>query len=117
MKASSARNGRPPQDVAEARSFRRAAGLILLFNGLLVAWVLLKPGSDRMLALVVNAAQFVGPLLALPLCFSGLLRLVWRRGVSQTDVEPAETRGQRWAPVLLGLGILSWFFGQMVFTY
>src|SRR3712207_7528411 len=56
----------------------------LLFNGLLVAWVLLKPGSDRMLALVVNTAEFVGPLLALPLCFGGLLRWRrWRRGVSQ----------------------------------
>jgi len=118
MKAGAARNGRPPsQDVAEARSFRRAAGLILLFNGLLVAWVLLKPGSDRMLALVVNTAEFVGPLLALPLCFAGLLRPVWRRGESQTDVEPAVTIRQRWAPVLLGLGIMSWVLGQAIFTY
>jgi serine phosphatase RsbU (regulator of sigma subunit) len=93
--------------------------LILLFNGLLVACVLLKPGSDRMLAAVVNSAQFVGPLLALPLCFGGLLRRrKWRRGASQTDVGPAAvTIGQRWAPVLLGMGILSWVFGQMVFTY
>jgi serine phosphatase RsbU (regulator of sigma subunit) len=119
MKAGAARNGRPPpQDGAEApRSFRRAAGLILLFNGLLVAWVLLKPGSDRMLALVVNTAEFVGPLLALPLCFGGLLRRLWRRGESQTDVEPAVTTRQRWAPVLLGLGIISWVLGQATFTY
>ena len=27
------------------------------------------------------------------------------------------TRGQRWAPVLLGLGILSWVLGQVIFTY
>src|SRR5215211_4361874 len=118
MNAGAARNGRPPpQDVAEARSFRRAAGLVLLFNGLLVAWILLAPGSDRMLALVVNTAEFVGPLLALPLCFGGLLRRLWRRGESQTDVEPAVTRGQRWAPVLLGMGILSWVLGQAVFTF
>ena len=118
MKAGAARNGRPPsQDVGEARSFQRAAGMILLFNGLLVAWVLLKPGSDRMLALVVNTAEFVGPLLVLPLCFGGLLRRVWGRGDSQTDVEPAVTRGQRWAPVLLGLGIISWVLGQAIFTY
>src|SRR5215212_3719976 len=115
MKAITARNGRPPQDSAEARPLRRAAGMIILFNGLLVAWVLLKPGSDRMLAAVVNAAEFVGPLLALPLCFGGLLRPMWRRGDSQTDVEP--TIGQRWAPILLGLGITSWVFGQAVFTY
>jgi serine phosphatase RsbU (regulator of sigma subunit) len=91
--------------------------MILLFNGLLVAWVLLKPGSDRMLALVVNTAEFVGPLLALPLCFGGLLGPVWRRGESQTDVEPAVTIRQRWAPVLLGLGIISWVLGQAIFTY
>src|SRR5215210_8646751 len=117
IKVGAARNGRPPQDGAEARPLRRAAGLIVLFNGLLVAWILLAPGSDRMLALVVNTAEFVGPLLALPLCFGGLLRRLWRRGESQTDVEPAVRRGQRWGPVLLGLGIVSWVLGQALFTY
>jgi serine phosphatase RsbU (regulator of sigma subunit) len=117
-KAATARNGRPPQDGgAETRPLRRPAGLILLFNGLLVAWVLLKPGSDRMLALVVNAAEFVGPLLALPLCFGGLLKWKWRRGVSGPDVGPAVASAQRWAPILLGLGIVGWVLGQMVFTY
>src|ERR687893_694295 len=115
--AATAGDGRPPQGGPEARALWSAAGLILLFNGLLVAWVLLKPGSDRMLALVVNTAEFVGPLLVLPLCFGGLLGPVWRRGESQTDVEPAVTRGQRWAPVLLGLGIISWVLGQAIFTY
>src|ERR687897_400391 len=115
--AATAGDGRPPQDGPEARALRRAAGLILLFNGLLVAWVLLKPGSDRTLALVVNTAQFVGPLLALPLCFGGLLRWKWRRRVSQPDVGPTVTRGQRWAPVLLGMGIVSWVLGQAIFTY
>ena len=99
------------------RPLWRAAGLILLFNGLLIAVVLLKPGSDVTLALVVNTAQFIGPLLALPLCFGGLLRRVWGRGASQAHIGPAVTRGRRWAPVLLGLGILSWALGQMVFTY
>src|SRR5215210_703231 len=118
IKVGAARNGRPPQDGAEARPLRRAAGLIVLFNGLLVAWILLAPGSDRMLALVVNSAEFVGPLLALPLCFGGLLRRMWGRGVSQTDVRTAAvTIGRRWAPVLLGLGILSWVLGQALFTY
>src|SRR5829696_6962634 len=88
MTASSPRNRRPPQDGAAARAFWRAAVLVLLFNGLLVAWVLLEPGSDAMLALVVNSAQFVGPLLVLPLCFGGLLRRMWGPGASQTDVGP-----------------------------
>jgi PAS domain S-box-containing protein len=118
MKASTTQNQRPPLDGAEARPLRRAAGLILLFNGPLVALVLLNPISDATLALVVNAAQFIGPLLAaLPLCFGGLLGLVWRRRTPQAHLAPGVTRGQRWAPVLLGLGILSWSLGQMIFTY
>jgi serine phosphatase RsbU (regulator of sigma subunit) len=107
----------PTQDGASARPLWRPAGLILLFNGLLVAWVLLKPGSDRMLALVVNAAEFVGPLLVLPMCFGGLLRWKWRRGVSGPDASPAVTNARRWVPILLGLGILSWVLGQATFTY
>jgi PAS domain S-box-containing protein len=114
MKESTARNRRQPPEVAVARPLRRAAGLILLFNGLLVALVLLEPVDDATLALVVNTAQFVGPLLAVPLCFGGLLRRMWGRGDS---VGPALTRGQLWAPVLLGLGILCWVLGQSIFTY
>jgi PAS domain S-box-containing protein len=117
MTVGTARNGRPPRDSANARAFWRAAGLILLFNGLLVGVVLFKPISDATLALVVNAAQFVGPLLVVPLCFGGLLRRMWGRGTSQAPVESAVTRGRRWAPVLLGVGILSWVLGQAIFTY
>src|SRR5215203_3453510 len=117
IRAGTARNGRSLQDGAGAHPLRRAAAMILLFNVLLVAWIVLKPGSDRLLAAVVNAAQFVGPLLVVPLCFGGLLR--WKRqGTSQMVVgPPTPRRGQRWAPVLLGLGILSWVVGQAVFTY
>src|SRR5215208_4331730 len=117
MTASTARNRRPPHDGAEARPLRRAAGLVLLFNCLLIALVLLKPGSDATLALAVNTAEFIGPLLVVPLCFGGLLRRMWGRRTSEARVGPSVTRGQRWAPVLLGLGILSWVFGQAIFTY
>ena len=117
MTAGSARNGRPPQDRAKARAFWRAAVLVLLFNGLLVVCVLLKPGTDAMLALVVNTAEFVGPLLVVPLCFAGVLGWMWGPPTSQAHGGPPVTRGQRWAPILLGLGILSWVLGQMIFTY
>src|SRR5215204_1030131 len=117
MTAGTARNGRPPQDSAKARAFWRAAGLVLLFNGLLVAVVLFKPVSDATLALVVNTAEFIGPLLVVPLCFGGLLGRMWGRGASQARLGTAVTRGRRWAPVLLGLGILSWVLGQAIFTY
>src|ERR671912_2834128 len=116
MKASTPRN-RPPQDSAEMRPLWRATGLVLLFNGLLVVWVLFKPGTDAMLALVVNTAEFVGPLLVVPLCFAGVLRWMWGPPTSQAPGGLPVTRGQRWAPVLLGLGLLSWVLGQMIFTY
>src|SRR5918993_1194244 len=117
MKACTSENRRPRQDGVEMRPLWRAAGLVLLFNGLLVAVVLFKLGSDATLALVVNTAEFVGPLLVVPLCFGGLLGRMWGRGASQARVGPAVTRGRRWAPVLLGLGILSWVLGQAIFTY
>src|SRR5215211_4882043 len=117
MTAGTTRNGRPPRGSAEARAFWHAAGMILLFNGLLLAWVLLKPGGDRLSAIVLNAAGFVGPLLVLPLCFGGLLRPMWRREASRTDNEPTVITGQRWAPILLGMGIICWIFAQMLFTY
>src|ERR687889_726043 len=118
MKASTSENKRSPQDGVEMRPLWRAAGLVLLFNGLLVGVVLFKPLSDATLALVVNAAQFVGPLLVVPLCFGGLLRWMWGPGTSQAPLGPAVTRGgRRWAPVLLGLGVLSWVLGQAIFTY
>src|SRR5919107_416752 len=117
IRAGTAGNGRSPQDGVGAHPLRRVAAMILLFNVLLVAWIVLKPGGDRLLAAVVNAAQFVGPLLAVPLCFGGLLRWKWQ-GTSQMVVgSPTPRRGQLWAPVLLGLGILSWVVGQAVFTY
>ena len=117
MRTATRHEGRSIWGSAEVRSLLwRIASLILLFNGLLAAWVLLKPGSDAVVAIVVNVAEFVGPLLVLPLCFGGLRRL-WRRGTSRTDNGTAVTIGQRWAPVLLGIGILSFAFGQMVFTY
>src|SRR5215207_9844565 len=118
MRTAPKHEGRLVRGAAQARSLLWGiASLILLFNALLVAWVLLKPASDAVVALVLNVAEFVGPLLVLPLCFGGLRRL-WRRGTSRTDKGTAvSTIGQRWAPVLLGIGILSFAFGQIVFTY
>src|SRR5215211_3984166 len=117
MNAGATRNGRSPRDSAEAHAFWRAAALILLFNILLVAWMLLKPRGDRVAAVVLNAAGFVGPLLVLPLCFGGLLRPMWRREASLTDNVPTVITGQRWATILLGMGIICWIFAQMLFTY
>ena len=48
-------------------------GLTLLFNGMLVAWLLLRPGHHALVAAVDNGAQCVGPLLVLLLCMRGAL--------------------------------------------
>jgi serine phosphatase RsbU (regulator of sigma subunit) len=117
MKADTTRNGRSPQTGAEEPRLRRAAALILLFNGLLLAWALFEPAGNRVSAIVVNVAGFVGPLLVLPLCFGGLLAWVWRRGASRTYNQPAVMTGQRLGPVLLGMGILCYVLGQMYFTF
>lgn len=79
---------------------RWSTSLILLFNGALIVWLLLKPGGPGLYLAVDNVAQFVGPLLVLPLCFGK----VWRRP-------------RRWAPILLGVGVLGIALGQMIFTY
>jgi HAMP domain-containing protein len=91
--------------------------MTVLFNGLLAAWVLLDPYGDRVSAIVLNAAGFVGPILVLPLCFGGILELMRRQGASRTDEQPAAMRGRRWAPILLGMGILCYILGQLGFTY
>ena len=117
MKAGTTPNGRPPQNGAVSRPLRRSAALVLLFNGLLLAWALFEPVGNRVSAIVVNVAGFVGPLLVLPLCFGGLLAWVWRRGASRTDNQPAVMTSQRLAPVLLSLGILCYVLGQMYFTF
>jgi serine phosphatase RsbU (regulator of sigma subunit)/RsiW-degrading membrane proteinase PrsW (M82 family) len=91
--------------------------MIVLFNGLLLAWVLLDPYGDRLSAIVLNAAGFVGPLLVLPLCLGGLLEWMRRRRASRIGNQSAAMTGQRLAPILLGMGILCYVLGQMGFTY
>src|SRR5918911_1905702 len=55
-------------------------GLTVLFNGMLLAWLLLKPGHHALVAAVDNGAQCVGPLLVLLLCMRGTLSARGLRG-------------------------------------
>lgn len=87
----------------------RGAIVVILFNMALALWLLLKPGSHGVFQAVDNVAQFVGPLLMLPLCFGDL----WRR---QRGKERG-TRSRRWAPIMLGCGLLGISVGQMIFTW
>src|ERR671932_273260 len=82
------------------------AGLIATFNLLLLAWLVRKPGSHAVFVAVDNVAQFVGPLLVVPLCFLG-----GRRGD-----RPRVRSAQQWAPCLLGLGALTYAGGRIICT-
>lgn len=82
------------------------AGLIVLFNSALLAWLLIKPGSQALDTTVDDLAAVLAPLLVLPLCWRGLRR-PGRRGA------PAES-AQDWASLLLGLGFVSQALGEAI---
>jgi len=87
--------------------------LVVLYNGLLAAWLALRPAPYPVIQAVDNVAQFVGPLLSLPLCWWGLA-WPWRRG---REGEAGPSAASRWMPVLLGLGVLGYAVGQVIWTY
>ena len=114
VRTAAGHEGQPVRGSADVHAFWRAAGMLALLNGLLVVWVLLQPAGPRVSPIVSNAAGFVIPLIALPLCFGGLGRWVgW--GYPRTEGS-AVTTGQRWSPILLGAGILAYAIGQVAFT-
>jgi len=90
-------------------SLRHGAAFILLYNALLLVWLLVKPVRYDLFAAVDNVAQFAGPLLAL------LLFLVYPSCVRRSRVGAAGRA--RWTPVLLGLGVCGFAVGQVVWTY
>ena len=105
------REKRPARGGIGDRTFWLAAAAVAGFNVLLIAWVLLQPAGPRASQIVANAGGVIGPLLVLPLC-------LWRfREAAASDERSVVTTGRRWAPVLLGLGILSYTLGRIVFTY
>ena len=88
--------------------------LVLTYNGLLAAWLALRPAPYPVIQAVDNVAQFAGPLLALPLCWGGLA-WPWRR--DRVGTAGTATAASRWMPVLLGLGVLGYAVGQVIWTY
>lgn len=106
MKANIGRELKAAATRDKKRTMWLAAALILAFNALFAAFIFVEPVGRASFTTIVNVAEFVGPLLMLPLCFGGLFVRDERL-----------SRGQRWAPVLLGLGILSFVIGQMYFAY
>src|SRR6266699_35964 len=80
--------------------------LILLLSGLFATYLFIKPGAPHMVSLVDNLIK--GLLAGVGLC---LAVLPWVPGAAGT------TPAQRWAPLLLCLGILSCIIGQGIWTY
>lgn len=95
------------------RPLWRGFALIVVFNGLLALWLMLRPAPPPMIQAVDNLAQAVGPLLALPLCWKGL---GWPGRYRQAG-RGASSTPSRWMPVFLGLGVLGYAVGQIIWTY
>ena len=111
MTAGSARNGRPPQD-RPARAFGVLPSWSCCSTACSLPLRALQTGHRRHACLVVNSAEFVGP--AARVCAS----LEHGDGTNlPSSRRTAVTRGQLGPPSCLGLGILSWALGQMIFTY
>jgi len=104
---------RAPSLTAIPQPLRGGLALIVVFNGLLAAWLALRPAPSPVIQAVDNVAQCAGPLLALPLCWRGL-PWPWRRGQAGAASAAAASR---WMPVLLGLGVLGFAVGQAIWTY
>ena len=98
------------------RPLWRDAVLILLSNGLFLAWILIKPGPPDLFIAVVDCAVALGPLIMSLLCFSALARQ-WQQAPSGTDSTPRTRVVWRWAPILMSLSLLSYVIGQSIWTY
>ncbi|MFL5657734.1 MAG: hypothetical protein ACJ8CB_26580 [Ktedonobacteraceae bacterium] len=102
------------------RSLWKSGLLILILIGLFVTYLLVKPGGQERLTFVDNIIQGllegVGLILALPLFVQGIGQIKQSRPSFAERIDLAKT-SQRWVPVLLGLGILSYIIGQVLWTY
>ena len=102
------------------RSLWKSALVIFVLTGLFVAYLLIKPGGPKAVNFGDNIAQglleAVGLLLTLPLFWQGSARGRRYPAPFTGHVAPARTP-QRWVPLLLGLAILSYIVGQVLWTY
>ncbi len=104
------------------RSLWKSGLLVLTLAGLFASYLLFKPGgsSSGLVKLVDNVIQGllegVGLLLTLPLFLHGTGR-TRQKNVSFAERVARARLGQRWVPLLLGLGILSYVIGQAIWTY
>lgn len=89
------------------------AAVILLFNVVFAAWLLFTPGTPGIARTVADIVQFAGPLFAVPFCLHGLVRS--RR--ANDSSKPTNGSYHSLSPTFLGLGVLCFALGQMVWSY
>src|SRR5450759_3872953 len=99
-----------------ARPLWKSMSLVLLFNALLLAWLIIKPGTHDQFVAVDNLGQAVGALLGVLLCGVSSAR-AWPRHVSSAESTPATRIARLWVPLLLGFAILGELIGQCIWTY
>ena len=102
------------------RSLWKSTLLILVLTGLFVVYLLIKPGGPKLVNLGDNITQGLLEGIGLILTLSLFLRGIGRTGNRHTSfAEGGVTawKGQRWVPLLLGLGILSYVIGQVIWTF
>jgi len=102
------------------RSLWKSGLLVIVLTGLFVAYLLIKPGGPARVTFIDNIIQGllegVGLILALPFFIEVIHRIRQSPPSFAERVAPAKT-SQRWVPLLLGLGILSYIIGQVLWTY
>ena len=99
-----------------ARLLWKSIGLVLLFNGLLLVWLLIKPGTHDQFVAVDNLGQAVGAFLGLILCLVSIGR-AWQRHAPSASNTPATRIARLWVPILLGFAVLGQLIGQSIWTY
>src|SRR5260370_17269932 len=102
------------------RSLWKSGLLVIVLTGLFVAYLLVKPGGPARVTFVDNIMQGlvegVGLILAVPFFIQVIDRIRQSPPSFAERVTPAKT-SQRWVPLLLGLAILSYIIGQVLWTY
>ncbi len=97
------------------RSFWLSIGLTLLFNSLLFAWLLLKPGTPDLVVLVDYGSQPTGTFLMLCLCLWSAFHSR-KLSIAQEPV-PSTQKTQRNVYVFLGLGFFCFTVGEYLWFY
>ena len=101
------------------RSFWYSVGVYILFNGLFLALVIIKPGTARQFQIMDDVGQALGWLLATLLCLVGLqwpIKSLFSRAATTGEGREGNIARQ-WLPLIFAAGIFCQFIGQVIYTY